>query len=401
MSSKAMGITLAERAAQLSPSPTLALDAKTKALIAAGQDVVNFTAGEPDFDTPAHIRQAGVKAIEGGQTRYTAVGGTVALKAAVADRLLLDTGLTYQPNEILVSVGAKHSLYNAIMALVSPGDGVLVPVPYWVTYPEQILLAGGRVERVATAPAQRHQLRRDDLERVVTPATRGLILNSPCNPSGAVIPPLALQEIAAFAVDHDLFVLSDEIYGRLVYGGAQQVSIARYPGMRERTIVISGVSKSYAMTGWRIGYAAGPAPVIQAMANLQSQSTSNPTSIAQAAAAAALAGPQQAVEEMRQEFDRRRQYAVEQIRRIPGLAVDAPDGAFYLWVDMAGVVGRTLAGREIRNADDLGLAWLEQSGVAVVPGSGFGVPNYFRMSYATSMAKLEQGLTRMRSLLEA
>lgn len=400
MSEQTTEIRLAQRVLQLSPSPTMALDAKTKAMIAEGKDVVNFTAGEPDFNTPAHIRQAGVKAIEGGQTRYTAVGGTVALKAAVAERLKIDTGLTYQANQILVSVGAKHSLYNAIMALVSPGDGIMLPVPYWVSYPEQIKMAEGTVQLVSIDPSHHQQLHRSDLERVLTPATRGLILNSPSNPSGAVIPPSEMKKIAEFVVEHNLFVISDEIYGRLVYGDAQQTSIAQYPDMQDRTIVINGVSKSYAMTGWRIGYAAGPSAVIQAMANLQSQSTSNPASIAQAAAVEALTGPQAAVEEMRQEFDRRRRYAVDRINNMPGLHVDAPDGAFYLWVDMTAVKGRTVQGRSINTADDLALAWLEISGVSVVPGSGFGVPNYFRMSYATSMQQLEAGLDRMQAFLE-
>lgn len=393
-------LKVAEPIRQIQPSPTMALDAKTKALIAEGRDVVNFTAGEPDFDTPANIRQAAVAAIESGQTRYTAVGGTVALKKAVAARLLLDTGIEYGPGEILVSVGAKHSLYNAVMALVNPGDGVLLPVPYWVTYPEQIRLAGGVVEPVPTDPAYKNRLRREDLERALTARTRGIILNSPSNPSGAVMTPKDLEAIAALAVERDLYVISDEIYGRLVYGDAEQVSIARYPGMRERTVVINGVSKSYAMTGWRIGYAAGPAHVLQAMANLQSQSTSNPTSIAQAAALEALSGPQEPVEEMRREFDRRRRYAVDRIRSIKGLKVADPDGAFYLWVGMTDWIGQTLHGRAIASADDLALAWLELANVSVVPGSGFGVPDYFRMSYATSMERIKTGLDRIQEMLE-
>lgn len=395
-----MGLQLAERVARMSPSPTMAIDAKAKSLAAQGLDVVNFGAGEPDFDTPAHIAEAGIEAIRQGKTRYTATGGTAELKAAVIERLRIEVGHRYEPAEVLISVGAKHSLYNAIMAIVSPGDGVLLPVPYWVSYPEQIRLADGEVEAVPIRRAD-GVLTRADLEARVTSRSRGIILNSPSNPSGAVIPPEELQAIAQFAIERDLWVISDEIYGRLVYDDAQQVSIASFPGMRERTLVINGVSKAYAMTGWRIGYAAGPREIIEAMSSLQSQSTSNPTSIAQAAAQAALTGPQEAVEAMRQEFDRRRRFAVERINQIRGLKAAVPKGAFYLWVDMSGLVGQTIAGRRIENADDLALAWLEEARVAVVPGSGFGVPHFFRLSYATSLERIATGLERMAALVEA
>ncbi|MCY0878026.1 MAG: pyridoxal phosphate-dependent aminotransferase [Firmicutes bacterium] len=377
----------------------MALDAKTKALISQGLDVVNLTAGEPDFDTPAHIREAAIEAINRGETRYTPVGGTVRLKAAICERMRAEIGVEYGPDEVLVSVGAKHSLFNAIMALTSPGDGVLLPVPYWVTYPEQIRLAGGEVQYVPIAPEHKNVLTADDIRRALKPNTRGLILNSPSNPSGAVIGRRELEDIAALARERDLWVISDEIYARLVYDGMDAPSIAQFEGMRERTIVINGVSKAYAMTGWRIGYALGPRHVIQAMANLQSQSTSNPTSIAQAAAEVALTGPQEPVEEMRREFDRRRRYAVSRIQGMDGLSVHEPKGAFYLWVNMAPLIGRTIKGRAIRDADDLALLWLEEANVSVVPGSGFGVPDHFRMSYATSLERLAAGLDRMESLI--
>ncbi len=393
-------MTLATRVAALAPSPTMALDAKTKALISQGLDVVNLTAGEPDFDTPLFIRQAAAEAMNRGETRYTAVGGTPRLKLAVSARLKEDAGLVYAPEEILVSDGAKHSLYNAILSLTDSGDGVLLPVPYWVTYPEQIRLAGGEVQFVQIDPTHGGELTVNDLKRALRPNSRGIILNSPSNPSGAVIGKANLQAIAEFALDHDLWVISDEIYGRLIYDGVRAVSIATFPGMRERTIVINGVSKSYAMTGWRIGYAAGPSAVIKAMANLQSQSTSNPSSVSQAAALAALEGPQESVDEMRREFDRRRRYAVSRIQSIPGLAVNEPKGAFYLWVDMKGVIGRTIRDRRITQADDLALLWLEEGNVSLVPGSGFGVPDHLRMSYATSMERLAEGLDRMERLLE-
>lgn len=382
------------------PSPTMALDAKTKGLISQGLDIVNLTAGEPDFDTPEHIRQAAEDAIRRGDTRYTAVGGTLALKKAAAERLREDFDLDFDPGDILVSAGAKHSLYNAILSLVNPGDGVLLPVPYWVTYPEQIRLAGGEVELVTIDPAHKGELTVGDLEKVASPRSRGLILNSPGNPSGAVIGAAAMKEIAEWACQRNLWVISDEIYARLVYDGVKAPSIAGFPGMRERTVVINGVSKTYAMTGWRIGYAAGPARVIQAMTNLQSQSTSNPSSISQAAAVAALTGPQEPVDEMRREFDRRRRYALSRVRAMTGLSANDPKGAFYLWVDATGVRGRTIRGRSITNADDLALLWLEEGSVSVVPGSGFGVADHFRMSYATSMERLSEGLDRMQRLLE-
>ncbi len=393
-------VKIAERVGQLSPSPTMAVDSKAKALVAAGRDIVNFGAGEPDFDTPENIRRAAVEAMEHGHTRYTAVGGIDALKSAVVDRMKRDSGVEYQPNEILVSVGAKHSLYNAVMTLVKPGDGVLLPVPYWVTYPEQIRLADGIIQTVVIHPDHHNELHAEDLVRNTTSATRGLIINSPSNPSGAVIGRETLQEIAQLAVARDWYVISDEIYGRLVYDDAEQVSIASFPGMRERTVVINGVSKAYAMTGWRIGYAAGPKEVITAMSNLQSQSTSNPATISQYAALEALTGPQQVVGEMHREFDRRRRFAVSRIQEIKGLTVTAPKGAFYLWVNMSAWVGKTIHSRQILNADDLALGWLEDAEVSVVPGSGFGMPEYFRISYATSMDRLATGLDRMSQYLE-
>ena len=377
----------------------MALDAKTKALIQGGVDVVNLTAGEPDFDTPEFIRQAAAEAMNRGETRYTAVGGTVRLKSAIRERLKTDTGIDYGADQVLVSAGAKHSLYNAVLSLTNRGDGVLLPVPFWVTYPEQIRLAGGEVQLVDIDPSHKGELRVEDLEKAIRPNTQGIILNSPSNPTGAVIGRAHLAAIAEWAVKHDLWVISDEIYARLVYDGVEAVSIASMPGMSERTVVINGVSKAYAMTGWRIGYAAGPRHIIQAMANLQSQCTSNPSSISQAAAEAALTGPQEPVEEMRREFDRRRRYAVSRIQDMPGLRVNEPKGAFYLWVDMSQVLGRTIAGRVVNNADDLALLWLEDARVSVVPGSGFGVNDHFRMSYATSMERLAEGLDRMERLL--
>ncbi len=394
-------LPLAERVRQLHPSPTMAIDSKAKALIAQGKDVVNFGAGEPDFNTPENIRQAAITAINEGHTRYTVVGGIEALKVAIQDRIRQDTGVEYQTDEILVSVGAKHSLYNAVMSLVNPQDGVLLPVPYWVTYPEQITLAGGIVQYVVPHLEHEGVPYPDDIENFMTESSRGLLLNSPSNPSGVVISPHVLEQIARLAVAKDLWVISDEIYNRLVYDDTIHQSIAAFPGMRERTVLINGVSKSYAMTGWRIGYAAGPKHIIKAMTSLQSQSTSNPSTISQYAALAALKGPQEQVDVMRSEFDRRRRYIVERLNQIDGLSVATPRGAFYVWVNMAAWKNRTVGGRVIQNADDLALAWLEKANVAVVPGSGFGMPDYFRMSYATSMERIETGLDRMQSLLDS
>ena len=392
-------LKITERLARLSPSPTMAIDAKVKRLMQEGKDVINLTAGEPDFDTPEAIRNAAVAAMEHGETRYTPAGGTAQLKRAVAERLEADAGIAYAPEEILVSVGAKHSLYNAIMALVAPGDGVLVPLPYWVTYPEQVRLADGVVEPVPIAPERQGVLSVEDLAAKISRGTRGLILNSPCNPSGAVIEPDGLAAIAEFVVDHDLWVISDEIYGRLVYEDTVQRSIAAFPGLRERTLVVNGVSKAYAMTGWRIGYAAGPRPLITAMANLQSQSTSNPTSIAQAAAVEALTGDQAPVEAMRRRFDERRRYTLGRVNRMRGLAAPSPRGAFYLWVDMHAWIGQEIHGRLVANSDDLAFVLLEEAGVGVVPGSGFGIDDHFRISYATSNDLLANAMDRLERLL--
>ncbi|MCY0885365.1 MAG: pyridoxal phosphate-dependent aminotransferase, partial [Firmicutes bacterium] len=387
------------RAQQLAPSPTMAVDAKAKELKAQGRNIINFSAGEPDFDTPEPIRAAGIRAIENGHTRYTAVGGTPELKRAVAARIREDIGLTYAPGEILVSVGAKHSLFNAVMALVDPGDGVLLPVPYWVTYPEQIKLAEGVVQPVPLSAETGWALTAEAVEAALDGRSRGLILNSPSNPTGAVVPPEELARIAEVVRAHDLWVIADEIYARLLYDGARHQSIATFPGLRERTVVINGVSKAYAMTGWRIGYAAGPAEVIAAMTNLQSQSTSNPAAMTQDAAVEALAGPQEAVEAMRREFERRRRVALEGLAGVRGLRAFPPQGAFYLWIDAGEWMGRELRGRPIRNADDLALVLLEEAEVALVPGSGFGVPTYLRMSYATSTANIREGLSRLQAVL--
>lgn len=392
---------ISARTQGLQESPTMAVDTRAKELVAAGHRIVNFSAGEPDFPTPEHVRQAAVDAIAAGFTRYTAAAGMPSLKAAVAERVRQETGLTYRPEEILISVGGKHALFNAVLALVEPGDGVLVAVPYWVTYPEQIRFAGGLVQPVALTAGDGWRLGASALAAAADARTRGLLLNSPANPTGAVIPPDELAAIARLVEERDWWVISDEIYHRLIYDRARHQPFAALKGMRERTVLVDGVSKAYAMTGWRIGYACGPAPVIAAMTRLQSQTTSNPTSIAQKAAEAALRGPQEPVEAMRQAFDRRRRLAWERLNRLPGLSADLPEGAFYLWVDVGAWLGRSLAGRRLADDQGFALALLEEAGVAVVPGSGFGRPGYVRLSYACSEAEIIEGMDRLERLLRA
>jgi aspartate aminotransferase len=383
---------ISERARRVNPSPTLSLTAKIKALKAEGHDIVAFTAGEPDFDTPAHAKQAAMDAINEGFTKYTPTGGIPALKAAVCEKLKRDNGLEYQPNNVLVSVGGKHSLFNAMLALVDPGDEVIIPAPYWVTYPEQVVFAEGKPVFVQTSEADGFQLKADAVAAAVTDKTKILILNSPSNPTGAVFEASEIEKIARLAVEKDFWVVSDEMYEQLTYGETA-VSIASFgEDIKARTLTMNGCSKAYSMTGWRIGYAAGPAEVIGAMTRIQDQSTSNPTSIAQRAAVAALAGPQEVVAEMREAFHKRRDVLVNGLNSLPGVKCPLPGGAFYAFPDMSG----WLKG-DIKNADDLAARLLETYGLGVIPGSGFGAPNCIRLSYATSMDAIEQGLERFRN----
>ena len=395
------GLEPSLRTQRVAASPTMAIDARAKELAAQGRDVVNFGAGEPDFPSPSHIRQAASQALEGGQTKYTPAAGTPALRRAIAKRATEDSGVPYQPNQVVVSVGAKHSVYNALMALVNPGDGVLLPAPYWVTYPEQIRLADGEVVPAPVGPDEGFRLTRAALERAWAPHVRGLILNSPSNPTGAVIRPEDLTEIAEWCRARDLWVISDEIYGRLVYGDARHLSIAGLPGMAERTVYINGFSKAYSMTGWRLGYACAPTAVASAMSRLQSQSTSNPTTFAQAGALAALEGPDAPVVEMVREFSARRDLALRLASAIPHWAPVVPEGAFYLWIDLADLAGRVVRGRVMADGDALAELLLEEAEVAVVPGAGFGRPQGIRISFATSRERIEEGFRRMAALIGA
>lgn len=393
-------MNLADRAANISPSPTLSIDAKAKKLIASGADVVNFGVGEPDFDTPDHIKQAAIEAINKGMTKYTAVAGTEQLKAAIIKKFKEDNGLDYQPGQIVVSVGAKHSLYNLFQVICQKGDEVILPAPYWVSYLEQIKLAGGTPVIVQTRASNGFKLTPEELESAVTPRTKIILINSPSNPTGAVYTREELAALGEILVRHKIAIISDEIYEKLVYDGLEHVSIASLsPELKDLTVVINGVSKAYAMTGWRIGYAAAPGPVAKAMADLQSHSTSNPTSIAQAASVAALTGTQEPLKKMAVEFNRRRDYMLDRVNGISGLSCGWPGGAFYLFPDMSRYIGLSFNGRKINGASELAAILLEEANVALVPGIAFGDDRCFRLSYAASMERIKEGLDRIEALL--
>ncbi|MFZ5651658.1 MAG: pyridoxal phosphate-dependent aminotransferase [Bacillota bacterium] len=391
---------LAERALNISPSPTLSIDAKAKKMVADGMDVVNFGVGEPDFDTPENIRQAAIDAINKGMTRYTAVAGIDSLKAAIVKKFKVDNGLEYQPSQIVVSAGAKHSLYNAFQVLCQEGEEVILPAPYWVSHLEQIKLAGAVPVIVQTRVSNGFKLTTEELESVLTPRTGLILLNSPSNPTGAVYTRSELEALGEILARQKVSIISDEIYEKLIYDGAEHVSIASLsPELKELTVVINGVSKSYAMTGWRIGYAAAPQAVAKAMADLQSHSTSNPTSIAQAASVAALEGPQEKLYEMVREFNSRRDYMLERVNSIPGLSCARPSGAFYLFPDMSSFIGKSYDGREIKGSSDLAAILLEEALVALVPGIAFGDDRCFRLSYAASMERIREGMDRIEKVL--
>lgn len=391
---------LADRATGISPSPTLAIDAKAKQMKASGIKVISFGVGEPDFDTPDHIKEAAIVAIKEGDTRYTPAGGTLKLKQAIVDKLRRENGLEYQTNQIVVSVGAKHSLYNAFQVLCQPGDEVILPAPYWVSYLEQIKLAGAEAVIVQTRQENGFKLTADELKAAITPKSRVFLLNSPSNPTGGVYSREELAALGEVLLQHNIAIISDEIYEKLLYDGLEHVSIASIsPELKENTVVINGVSKAYAMTGWRIGYAAAPANVAKAMADLQSHSTSNPTSIAQAASVVALNGTQEPVKSMVVEFEKRRNYMLERLNAIPGITCPKPGGAFYLYPNVTAYFGKSYQGKSVNNATDLANLLLEVAEVAVVPGIAFGGDDFIRLSYATSMENIKEGLDRIEKLL--
>ena len=391
---------IAKKASGISPSSTLAIDAKFKSMKAQGLDVVGFGAGEPDFDTPQHIKDAAIDAINQGKTKYTPASGTLELKQAICRKFARDNGLAYEPANIVVSNGAKHSLVNTFMAICNPGDEVIIPAPYWVSYPEMVKIADGVPVILPTKEENAFKFSIEDLKAVITPKTRAIVINSPSNPTGMVYTEEELRAIAEVAVEHEIYVVSDEIYEHLTYEG-KPVSIASFGGkIKDLTIIINGVSKTYAMTGWRIGYTASNEALAKVMANVQSHATSNPNTIAQAAAVAALDGPTDTVEMMRKAFLERRNYMVERIGKIDGVSCLCPHGAFYVMMNVSALFGREIAGCKINGSDDFANAFLEKANVAVVPGSGFGADNYVRWSYATSMENIKAGLDRLENFLK-
>jgi aspartate aminotransferase len=393
---------LARRVKEIKPSPTLAVDAKAKALLAQGIDVVGFGAGEPDFDTPDNIKEAAIKALKAGFTKYTPAGGTEELKKAVCQKFKQDNNLDYTPPEVLISCGAKHSLYNICQALFEEGDEVLIPSPYWVSYPDMVMLAGATPVIIKSTEKTGFRMTAQDLEKAITPKTKALILNSPSNPTGASYTKEDLAAIAKVVLKKGIIVISDEIYEKLIYDGFQFSSIASCdPALKSQAIVVNGVSKSYSMTGWRIGYAAGPKDVISAMTNIQSQSTSNPTSIAQKASLEALNGPQDFIPMMVKEFDRRRTYMVDRLNAMPGVTCFKPSGAFYAFPNVSGVYGRKAGSLTISDSTAFAQYLLESANVAVVPGVAFGADENIRLSYATSFANIEKGLDRIQKAIDA
>jgi len=393
--------SLSQAIRRIATSPTAALEAQVGALRAAGEKVYRLGLGEPDFPPPAEVKDAAIGAIREDFNSYTHTAGIIELRRAAAARLGADLGLAYEPEDVVVSVGAKHALFNAAAVLLDPGDEVLIPAPYWVSFPEQIRFLGGTPVFVPTTAAEGYRISPATLAPLVGPRTRFLILNSPNNPSGAVYSKAALAKLAAFCVERDLWVVSDEIYSTFVYTPEGHASIAAFPGMRERTIVVSAVSKTYGMTGWRIGYAAAPRPVADAMVTLQSHLTGNPNSIAQRAALAALGGSQEWLAPVLEEYRRRRRALVDGVRAVPGLTCLEPDGAFFVWVDMSAWFGRTVAGKRIETSDDLAGVLLSERRVAVMPGTGFGSPAHLRLSFATARDELAGGILQMQELLGA
>lgn len=391
-----MRLQISNRCRSISPSPTLVIDSKAKAMKKKGIDVVGFGAGEPDFDTPEYIRNAAKAALDAGMTRYTPSSGTLELRTAICEKLKRDNGLEYEPDQIVVSNGAKHSLFNICQTILDPGDEVIIPEPFWVSYPELVQIAGGVPVMVHGHEENDFLVSADDMKPYITPRTKAIILNSPNNPNGCVWPREMLEGIARLAVENQLFVISDEIYEKLVYDGEKHVSIASLgEEIKAQTFVVNGFSKAYAMTGWRLGYCAGPTNVMKAVGALQSHATSNPNSIAQYAGYVALSGGDDIIAAMVAEFDRRRKHIVSRINAIPGLSCRMPKGAFYVMMNISELIGAAQGDKVIRSSTDFAELLLENAKVAVVPGLGFGSDMHVRLSYATSMENIDRGLDRI------
>lgn len=397
-----MNLNLSSKGLKIEPSITLDITAKAKAMKDSGIDVVSFGAGEPDFNTPKNIREEGIRAINEGLTRYTPASGIVELKEAICKKLEKDNNLHYKSKNIIISSGAKHSIYNALMAILNPGDEVIFGIPFWVSYPELVRLADGVPVYIETKEENDFKFTVKDLNEVMTEKTKAIILNSPNNPTGSVYSKDELTEIANWAVENNVFIISDEIYEKLIYSDTGHVSIATInEDIKKLTIVINGMSKAHAMTGWRIGYAAAHEDIIKVMSNIQAHSTSNPCSISQYASLEGLLGDQSSVAEMKKHFAQRRDYMAETINSINGLKCKKPEGAFYIMMNFTDYLGKTIEGQRIDSSLDFSNLLLEKAKVAVVPGIAFGDDKYVRLSYATSMENIEKGLQRIKKLLES
>ena len=392
---------LSNLALAVQPSTTMAIDAMFKQMKAEGQDVIGFGAGEPDFATPDHIKEAGIEAIHHNETKYTPSAGTLELRKAICQRMKEDLGLEYEPSQVAVSNGAKTCVYVALRALVNPGDEVILPAPYWVSYIELIRMVGGVPVVIDTTEQEHFKITAQKLATAITPKTKCMILNNPSNPTGMMYSRKELEEIARVCVEKDIYVISDEIYCNLVYDGEEFVSLPTLsPEIKERTLLINGVSKSYAMTGWRIGYVAANPQVAKFISNYLSHCTGSPCTISQKAAAVAYSASQELVDTMRQAFERRRNYMVERMNQIEGVSCIQPHGAFYVMMNIEKLVGKEFHGTVIRDADDFGNLFLKYGKVAVVPGTGFGAPNFVRWSYATSIENIKEGLNRLEKFLK-
>ncbi len=391
---------LAKRVLDLKPSPTLAVDAKAKALKAKGEDIVNLSAGEPDFDTPDHIKEAAISAIRDGFTKYTAVAGIVELREAIGKKLKRDYKIEYSIDEIVVSTGGKQGLFNCLQAIVDPGTEVIIPVPYWVSYPAMVELSGGKPVYLKTTQENGFAIDISKLESLITKKTRAIILNSPSNPTGAVYNEETLKGVAELAINKGFYIITDDIYDEIRFDGRSPENVLSFvPEAKEHVIIANGVSKTYSMTGWRIGYLAGPQPVIKAATKIQSQSTSNPNSIAQKAALAALTGPQDCVKEMVAAFKERRKFIVERLNAIDGIRCNMPEGAFYCFPNMSSFYGKSFNGKKIEGSLELADYLLEEAKIACVPGIAFGDDEFIRFSYATDIKVIEKGLDRLESAL--
>ena len=392
-----------ERILKVNPSMTLAIDAKAKEMKARGEDVIGFGAGEPDFNTPERIKQAGIRAIENNETRYTPVGGSNLLKEAIITKLERDNGLVYEKNQILASCGAKHSFYNLAQVLWQAGDEVIIPAPYWVSFPEIVTLAGARPLIIHAGAEQDFKITPEQIDEAVTPNTKAIMINSPSNPTGSAYDQGEMEKLAECALRHGLLIISDEIYEQIVFDGFQHTSIASISKeVQKQCVVINGVSKSYAMTGWRIGYiAAGDPEIVKQVGKLQGQSTSNPCAVSQAASIEALAGPLDEVREMVREFEHRRNIIVDRLTQIPGVSCNKPTGSFYSFPDFSGIYGKKdMNGKVLKGSLDLTEYLLSAEKVAIVPGIAFGADAHARLSFATSMEKIEEGTHRIKQAIE-